>query len=79
MCSLCSFQGYKKLPDDTSPLGYRLEACTIGKGNVDHKACIEKLTKTGYEGFVALEYEGPEDELIAVPESIQHMNYVMGK
>lgn len=71
------FKDFKKLPDDSSPLGYRLEACTIGKGDVDHKACIEVLTKAGYDGYVALEYEGSEDEMTAVPESIDFMNQIL--
>ncbi len=71
------FKDFKKLPDDSSPLGYRLEACTIGKGNIDHKACIEVLAKAGYDGYVALEYEGSEDEMTAVPESVDFMNHVL--
>ena len=71
------FKDFRKRPTQSKPWGWDIEACTVGKGDVDHRACLEALKKAGYDGFVALEYEGPDEEAIAVPESVQFIDEVM--
>jgi len=78
VASYVHFKDYKKIPDDNSPMGYKLQPCIIGRGDVDHKKCIQALTNAGYNGFIALEFEGPEHEMSAVPESISFMKNILG-
>lgn len=68
---------FKKVPDASAPFGRKLTACVVGEGDVDHAACLKALADSGYNGFVALEYEGTESELTGVPRSVAFMNRVM--
>ena len=43
----------------------------VGEGDVDLPACLAALRQAGYDGFVGLEYEGPESELSGVPRSAE--------
>jgi len=76
-CAYVHFKDFRKVKDETKPWGWTIEACTVGDGDVDHPACIAELQKIGYDGFIALEYEGPEDEKTGVPLSVDYMNKVM--
>ncbi len=71
------FKDFKKIPDAAAPFGRKLEACALGEGGVDHRACLDALKKAGYDGFVALEYEGAEAETTGVPKSVAYMKKVM--
>lgn len=71
------FKDYKKKPAESSAMPWGIEACTVGEGDVDHRKCIEELKKAGYDGFIALEYEGPDDEKQGVPQSLDYMNKIM--
>jgi len=73
------FKDFCKKPASSKPWSWHIEACTVGKGDVDHYACLEALKEAGYNGFIALEYEGPNDEAVGVPESVKFMNEVMKK
>jgi sugar phosphate isomerase/epimerase len=72
-CAYTHFKDFRKLPDATIPRGYKLEACVIGEGEVDLRACVAALRKADYDGVVAIEYEGAEDETTAVPRSVANM------
>ncbi|MGQ9631342.1 MAG: sugar phosphate isomerase/epimerase family protein [bacterium] len=76
-CAYVHFKDFKKVPDASQPQGYRLEATTVGRGDVNHRACLRELRRAGYDGFIALEYEGPEDERVGVPESVKFMKDAM--
>lgn len=76
-CSYVHFKDFRKTPSQNSSLPWGLQACIVGTGDVDHLKCLTALKKAGYNGFVALEYEGPEDEKIGVPQSLEFMNKVM--
>ena len=76
-CAYVHFKDFKKAPDDTSPWGWSTQACTVGQGDVDHLGCLQVLQAAGYDGFIALEYEGPDDEKVGVPESVRFMDEVM--
>ena len=73
------FKDFHKKPAPSKPWGWDIEPCIVGKGVVDHYACLEALKEAGYDGFVALEYEGLEEEAVGVPESIKFMNEIMKK
>ena len=75
--SYVHFKDFIKKPSDANPWGYEVEACTVGQGDVDHAACLAALKEAGYDGYVALEYEGSADEATAVPESTEFMKRVV--
>ena len=68
---------FKKIPDAAARFGRKLEACPLGEGGVDLRACLDALKKAGFDGVVALEYEGAEAETTGVPKSVAHMKKVM--
>ncbi len=76
-CAYTHFKDFRKRPDTTAPRGFKLEACVIGEGDVDPKACVDALRKAGYDGVIAIEYEGVEDEITAVPRSVANMKKAM--
>lgn len=67
------FKDEKKVSDASVPWGWKTEPCTVGRGDVEHKRCLEALAKAGYQGILALEYEGPDDEWKGVSESVAFM------
>lgn len=78
-CAYVHIKDFKKRPDSSLPWGWNIEACTIGEGDVDQLGCLKVLKDAGYNGYLALEYEGPEDEKIGVPKSLEYIRNVMGK
>ena len=40
----------------------------LGRGNVAVKSCLDALKNTGYDGWVSLEFEGPEEVVSALSE-----------
>ncbi len=64
-------------PDPAAPGGVALKACVLGDGTVNPRACLEALRAAGYDGVVALEYEGREDEQTGVPRSLAFLNRVL--
>ena len=46
---------------------------------MDLLGCLKALKDTGYDGYVALEYEGPEDERTGVPKSLEFIKNVMSR
>ena len=71
------FKDFIKVDDAKSPWGWNVTPCGLGEGAVNHRACLEALRDAGYKGFVALEYEGVEDEQTGVPKSVAYMKQVM--
>ncbi|MBU0478584.1 sugar phosphate isomerase/epimerase [bacterium] len=72
-CKYVHFKDFKK--DPTHKRGLR--PTVIGKGDVDHAKCLQHIKNAGFDGFVALEYEGEEDETTGVPASVKFMKSVM--
>ncbi|OGV81386.1 MAG: hypothetical protein A3K19_07990 [Lentisphaerae bacterium RIFOXYB12_FULL_65_16] len=64
----------KRTPDGKAP-----GRSVIGKDDVDIPGCLRALEKAGYKGYLALEYEGEEDERTGVPESIRYLKEVLGR
>ena len=50
----------------------------LGRGNVDVSGCLDALISAGYDGWVSLEFEGPEEVLPALAEGYsflaRHLN-----
>jgi sugar phosphate isomerase/epimerase len=78
-CGYVHFKDFMKVPSDGTAWGWTTKSCTVGVGAVDHVGCLRALADAGYEGWVALEYEGPGDERIGVEESIYFMNRAMAR
>ncbi len=49
-------------------------ACTLGDGLVDLGKCLEILEQNNYDGYVAIEYEGSEEERTGIRRSMEHLN-----
>ncbi len=74
------FKDFRKIASpEGSSLPWSIEACTVGKGDVDHLKCLQAIYTTDYKGCIAIEYEGPDDEKIGVPESLAYTKEVIGK
>ena len=71
------YAAYVHFKDNKKTGSGKHEACTVGKGDVDHLRCLELLRDAGFNGYVALEYEGPDEERKGVSESLAFMNSVM--
>jgi len=67
-----------KVPSDETPHGWTFKSCTIGQGDVDIPACLRSIRDAGYDGYAAIEYEGPEAEDTGLRESVRYMREVMG-
>ena len=74
------FKDFKKTaPKEGSHLPWGLQGCTVGKGDVDHLKCLQALKDAGFKGYIALEYEGSDDETVGVPASLAFTKQVIGK
>jgi sugar phosphate isomerase/epimerase len=61
--------GREPKPDDSwfpTRVGNYLRGTILGHGEVSAAQCIEYIKKTGYDGTISLEFEGPEEPLEAV-------------
>lgn len=76
-CAYVHFKDMKKKPDPKMPWGWSVDAAVLGKGDVDLPGCLKLIKVTGYDGFVALEYEAAQEERTGIAESIRHMTEVM--
>lgn len=74
------FKDFKKTaPKEGSNLSWGLQGCTVGEGDVDHLKCLQALKDAGFQGYIALEYEGSDDEKIGVPQSLAFTKQVISK
>jgi sugar phosphate isomerase/epimerase len=51
----------------------RLVGCSVGEGDVPVKRCLAILSKAGYEGYVSIEYEGPNDCIEGIKLGIENL------
>ena len=72
-CAYVHFKDFRRLPDG------KLQGTVIGEGDVDLKACLSVLKKAGYDGFLALEYEGEEDERTGIPKSFAYLSQALAE
>lgn len=66
-----------KVPDQSSPWGWRIAEADPGQGDVDLVACFTALRRFGFRGTVAIEYEGPSDERLGVPAAVAAVRQAM--
>jgi sugar phosphate isomerase/epimerase len=71
--SYVHLKDYRKRADGSLPWGWAVEACSLGQGDVDFRQCLEALRTANYDGYLAIEYEGAEDELSAVGKSFTYV------
>lgn len=76
-CAYVHFKDFAKIPSAERPWGWTTRPATVGAGDIDHRACLLALREAAFDGFVALEYEGEDDESVGVPASVAYMNQVM--
>lgn len=71
------FKDFKK--SDPAKNGEKLVGCTLGEGLVNHEACLRSLKDAGYAGFVAIEYEGTDEERTGLKKSVDYTRKVIDK
>ena len=49
----------------------------IGEGDVPVQRCLDILKKSGYDGFVTIEYEGTEDCLTGIERGLKNLRAMM--
>lgn len=65
-------------PDRARPrAGKAIRATVVGEGVVDIPSCLKILRDAGYKGYVALEYEGEEEEPTGVEKSLSYLRQVL--
>lgn len=64
---------YRKAPNPSFPSGWELVPCVVGNGEVDHATCLRILKDAGFDGFVAIEYEAPDDERVGIAQSVEYL------
>lgn len=68
---------YVHVKDNRREADGSTKATILGEGDVDIPACLKIIEAAGFDGFVAIEYEGAEDELVGVPKSVAYMKSVL--
>lgn len=53
--------------------GEYLRGAVVGQGNVPVYQCIQTLKRSGYDGFVSIEFEGVEDNLWAIKTGLENL------
>lgn len=72
LASYVHFKDFRKKASDKASAPWSLEPVVLGEGDVDHHQCLKELRKAGYDGFIAIEYEGTDDEKTGVPRSVEY-------
>jgi sugar phosphate isomerase/epimerase len=75
-----------KSGDTKMPAGYQivtaggsyLRGTVVGHGDVPVVQCINILKRAGYDGYVSLEFEGPEENLYALKCGLEYLREVIG-
>ncbi len=50
-----------------------LKGAVLGEGDVDVAKCIAVLKKSGYDGYVSIEFEGDEDCILGVSRGMEYL------
>lgn len=53
--------------------GMPLRGAIVGHGNVDTQGCIKILKDAGYDGYLSIEFEGMEDNLVALETGLANL------
>jgi len=57
--------------------GYKLQGAIIGEGVVDVAGCLQTLKRAHYEGFISLEFEGPEDPRVGCSKGLANLRSIL--
>ncbi len=52
----------------TTVMGNHIRGTVVGHGAVPVRQCIDILKRAGYDGYISLEFEGPEDNIPAIKQ-----------
>ncbi len=63
----------------TSVGGKRLRGAIVGEGDVPVKACLDAFRRKGYDGWVSVEHEAPEDPLEGLKRSRANLLAMLGE
>jgi len=58
--------------------GNYLRGAIVGHGCVDVRACINTIRQSGYDGWISIEFEGIEDNLLALGIGIENLRKYLG-
>jgi sugar phosphate isomerase/epimerase len=59
--------------------GTCLRGSIVGHGNVDVPGCLKALREGGYDGFVSIEFEGMEDNKLALEIGLANLRRYLGE
>jgi sugar phosphate isomerase/epimerase len=57
--------------------GNYIRGTILGNGIVPIKSCLSSLKNAGYDGYLTIEYEGMEDNIIGLKHSLNYMQKVL--
>ena len=55
------------------------DACIVGQGVIDFKACFVALKQAGFDGYLSLEYEAAEESKLGIEQSLAHIRRVLAE
>ncbi|MCQ2479903.1 MAG: sugar phosphate isomerase/epimerase [Clostridia bacterium] len=58
----------------TTRAGTYLRGAILGQGNVPVYQCLKTIKRSGYDGYVSIEFEGIEDNLSALETGLENLN-----
>ena len=64
---------FVRVADESIASGWRLVPRTVGSGDINHARCLQILKDAGFDGFVAIEYEGEDDERTGIAQSVKFL------
>lgn len=59
--------------------GKKWAGTALGEGSVDLKGCHAVLKDAGFQGWLNIEYEAPEDPMTGVPRSVAYTRALLGR
>ena len=59
--------------------GYKLRGAILGEGVVDVAGCLRALKRAHYEGFLSLEFEGPEDPKVGCSKGLANLRTILAR
>lgn len=72
------FYAYNGEPAIKTRASNYLKATVIGKGDVCVEQCLDILKQAGYNGYIDVEYEGADDCMEALKESVAFLRKILG-
>jgi len=57
--------------------GWWLQGAVVGEGDVPVRACLEALKVKGYDGWLSVEHESPEDAIEGMKRSRANLQKII--